>query len=151
MVDNYQKNGVFLGIDFGLKRIGISLGQSITNQARPLIIIQNDKSSSQKIDDIINEWMPLCVIIGYPVSDKKNLFMNELNKFIDILSIKYQDKINILKFSEVLSTEEAKTRLKKMRSSGVQKKRKKYIDDVSASLILENWLNENIKDRNGNR
>ena len=151
MVDNYQKNGVFLGIDFGLKRIGISLGQSITNEARPLKIIQNDKSSSQKIDDIINEWMPLCVIIGYPVSDKKNLFMNELNKFIDILSIKYQDKINILKFSEVLSTEEAKTRLKKMRSSGVQKKRKKYIDDVSASLILENWLNENIKDRNGNR
>tara|TARA_B100000614_G_scaffold50142_1_gene43201 strand:+ start:712 stop:1167 length:456 start_codon:yes stop_codon:yes gene_type:complete len=151
MVDNYQKNGVFLGIDFGLKRIGISLGQSITNQARPLIIIQNDKSSSQKIDDIINEWMPLCVIIGYPVSDKKNLFMNELNQFIDNLSIKYQDKINILKFSEVLSTEEAKTRLKKMRSSGVQKKRKKYIDDVSASLILENWLNENIKDRNGNR
>ena len=151
MIDNYQKNGVFLGIDFGLKRIGISLGQSITNQARPLIIIQNDKSSSQKIDDIINEWMPLCVIIGYPVSDKKNLFMNELNQFIDNLSIKYQDKINILKFSEVLSTEEAKTRLKKMRSSGVQKKRKKYIDDVSASLILENWLNENIKDRNGNR
>ena len=151
MVDNYQKNGVFLGIDFGLKRIGISLGQSITNQARPLIIIQNDKSSSQKIDDIINEWMPLCVIIGYPVSDKKNLFMNELNQFIDNLSIKYQDKINILKFSEVLSTEEAKTRLKKMRSSGLQKKRKKYIDDVSASLILENWLNENIKDRNGNR
>ena len=151
MVDNYQKNGVFLGIDFGLKRIGISLGQSITNEARPLIIIQNDKSSSQKIDDIINEWMPLCVIIGYPVSDKKNLFMNELNQFIDNLSIKYQDKINILKFSEVLSTEEAKTRLKKMRSSGVQKKRKKYIDDVSASLILENWLNENIKDRNGNR
>ena len=151
MVDNYQKNGVFLGIDFGLKRIGISLGQSITNQARPLIIIQNDKSSSQKIDDIINEWMPLCVIIGYPVSDKKNLFMNELNKFIDILSIKYQDKINILKFSEVLSTEEAKTRLKKMRNSGAQRKRKKYIDDVSASLILENWLNENIKDRNGNR
>ena len=151
MVDNYQKNGVFLGIDFGLKRIGISLGQSITNQARPLIIIQNDKSSSQKIDDIINEWMPLCVIIGYPVSDKKNLFMNELNQFIDNLSIKYQDKINILKFSEVLSTEEAKTRLKKMRNSGAQRKRKKYIDDVSASLILENWLNENIKDRNGNR
>ena len=151
MVDNYQKNGVFLGIDFGLKRIGISLGQSITNEARPLKIIQNDKSSSQKIDDIINEWMPLCVIIGYPVSDKKNLFMNELNQFIDNLSIKYQDKINILKFSEVLSTEEAKTRLKKMRSSGLQKKRKKYIDDVSASLILENWLNENIKDRNGNR
>ena len=38
-----------------------------------------------------------------------------------------------------------------MRSRGLQKQRKKYIDDVSASLILENWLNENIKDRNGNR
>ena len=54
------------------------------------------------------------------------------------------DSIQIVKFSEILSTEESKVIYSDIRKSQYNIKKKSDLDDLSASVILESWFNENM-------
>ena len=131
-----------LGIDFGLKKVGISLGQTITCKARPLSILKNDKVFMENICKIIENWQPDVIIIGDPQTSNNATLDRELDKFLSLLETEYGSKIKIVKFSETLSTEEAKMLLKELRKNRILNKKKKQVDDISACLILESWFND---------
>ena len=139
-----------LGIDFGLKKVGISLGQTITCKARPLSILKNDKVFMENICKVIENWQPDVIIIGDPQTTKNTILTRELDKFSSSLETEYGSKIKIVKFSETLSTEEAKMLLKELRKNRILNKKKKQVDDISACLILESWFNDITKKKNGN-
>ena len=139
-----------LGIDFGLKKVGISLGQTITCKARPLSILKNDKFFMENICKIIENWQPDVIIIGDPQTSNNAILARELDKFSSSLETEYGSKIKIVKFSETLSTEEAKMVFKELRRNGAQNKKKKQVDDISACLILESWFNDIKTQKNGN-
>ena len=131
-----------LGIDFGLKKVGISLGQTITCKARPLSILKNDKFFMENICKIIENWLPDVIIIGDPQTSNNTILARELGKFSSSLETEYGSKIKIIKFSETLSTEEAKMVFKELRKNRALNKKKKQVDDISACLILESWFND---------
>jgi len=131
-----------LGIDFGLKKVGISLGQTITCKARPLSILKNDKFFMENICKIIENWQPDVIIIGDPQTSNNTILARELGKFSSSLETEYGSKIKIIKFSETLSTEEAKMVFKELRKNRALNKKKKQVDDISACLILESWFND---------
>ena len=131
-----------LGIDFGLKKVGISLGQTITCKARPLSILKNDKFFMENICKIIENWLPDVIIIGDPQTSNNTILARELGKFSSSLETEYGSKIKIIKFSETLSTEEAKMVFKELRKNKALNKKKKQVDDISACLILESWFND---------
>ena len=131
-----------LGIDFGLKKVGISLGQTITCKARPLSILKNDKFFMENICKIIENWLPDVIIIGDPQTSNTAILTRELDKFSSSLEAEYGSKIKIVKFSETLSTEEAKMVFKELRKNKALNKKKKQVDDISACLILESWFND---------
>jgi len=131
-----------LGIDFGLKKVGISLGQTITCKARPLSILKNDKFFMENICKIIENWQPDVIIIGDPQTSNNTILARELGKFSSSLETEYGSKIKIIKFSETLSTEEAKMVFKELRKNKALNKKKKQVDDISACLILESWFND---------
>ena len=108
-----------MGIDFGIKKIGFAIGQIITTKTTPLKIINNynNKINWTEIHSIIEDWKPNVIVIGYPYSKKKGALIKKLDKFIEDLNDKYKDSIQILTFSEVLSTEESKTIYTDMRKS----------------------------------
>ena len=57
-----------LAFDFGEKRIGVAVGNTITKTAEPLKIIQ-EKNQDQRfkaIELIINEWQPQILVVGLP-------------------------------------------------------------------------------------
>ena len=139
-----------LGIDFGLKKVGISLGQTITYKARPLSILKNDRAFMENIYGIIENWQPDVIIIGDPQTPNSSILSKELEKFSILLESKYGSKIKIVKFSETLSTEEAKMLIKELRKNRVLNKKKKEVDDISACLILESWFNDITTKENGN-
>ena len=72
----------YLGIDFGIKKTGIAIGQMITNKTRPLKIIYDNYL--EEIISIINEWNIKKIIIGFPVSDTKrdNKIQTEIKCFL---------------------------------------------------------------------
>ena len=131
-----------LGIDFGLKKVGISLGQTVTCKARPLSILKNDKVFMENICKIIENWQPDVIIIGDPQTSNNAILTRELDKFSSSLETEYGSKIKIVKFSETLSTEEAKMVFKELRRNRTLNKKKKQVDDISACLILESWFND---------
>ena len=139
-----------LGIDYGLKKVGISLGQTVTCKARPLSILKNDKVFMENICKIIENWQPDVIIIGDPQTTNNRILARELDKFSSSLETEYGSKIKIVKFSETLSTEEAKMVFKELRRNGAQNKKKKQVDDISACLILESWFNDITTQKNGN-
>ena len=131
-----------IGIDYGLKKVGISLGQTITCKARPLSILKNDKVFMENICKIIENWQPDIIIIGDPQTSNNAILARELDKFSSSLETEYGSKIKIVKFSETLSTEEAKMVFKELRKNKALNKKKKQVDDISACLILESWFND---------
>ena len=139
-----------IGIDYGLKKVGLSLGQTITCKARPLSILKNDKVFMENICKIIENWQPDVIIIGDPQTSNNATLDRELDKFSSLLETEYGSKIKIVKFSETLSTEEAKMVFKELRRNGALNKKKKQVDDISACLILESWFNDITTQKNGN-
>jgi putative Holliday junction resolvase len=59
---------VVLGFDFGTRRIGVALGNSITRQARPLRVIDAERSALRwsGIAQAIQEWQPARLVVGLP-------------------------------------------------------------------------------------
>ena len=57
-----------LAFDFGEKRIGVAVGNTITKTAEPLTIIQqkNQDERWKAIDALIQEWQPKILIVGLP-------------------------------------------------------------------------------------
>ena len=60
---------IVLGFDYGTKRIGVAVGNSLTGSAQALDVIQNinPDQTHQKIKELINEWQPSCLVVGLPL------------------------------------------------------------------------------------
>ncbi len=60
---------IVFGFDFGVKRIGIAMGNTLTGQAQALTVIKavDNATRFQVIGDLINEWKPARLIVGEPL------------------------------------------------------------------------------------
>ena len=143
---NISKDHLYMGIDFGDKKIGFAIGQFITKKSTPIKIVSNYKNQVNwaDIQEIISSWKPNVIIVGYPYTSRKNDFMKKLDKFIVELTDKYRDSIQITVFSEVLSTEESKSIYSDIRKSKYNIGKKDDLDDLSACIILQSWFDENM-------
>ena len=141
-----NKDYLYMGIDFGSKKIGFAIGQLITAKSSPLgiIINKNNQVNWTDIQHLIDKWKPNVIVVGYPYALKKNKFLESLDNFIQDLTNMYKDTIQVSVFSEVLSTEETKERYANIRKSDYNISKKDNLDDLSASIILESWFNENM-------
>ena len=141
MVDKF-----YLGIDYGIKKTGIAIAQKLTNKSRPLKIIY--KNYIDEIDKILEEWDIDKIIVGFPsrVGRKKSKIHDEINNFVYSLKNKINPSIKVILFDEQLSSELAKNHFAEMRNLGFTRKKNSDYDDISASIILQSWINENIMD-----
>ena len=148
MSNKYSENddAVFFGIDFGLKKIGVAISQNITKKASPLAIIYNKRNiiNWNELDQSIITWSPKIIIVGQPAVKKENNFTRALDSFNKQLSERYSDRLKIIKYSEEYTTEESKGLYREMRQNHEKINKKYHLDDVSASIILQSWLNENM-------
>jgi len=57
-----------IALDFGLRRIGVAVGQDITGSASPLGVIANGARGvdHERLAAIIGEWRPDCLVVGLP-------------------------------------------------------------------------------------
>jgi putative Holliday junction resolvase len=58
-----------LAFDFGEKRIGVAVGNTITKTAEALKIIQekNQDEKFKAIEALIQEWQPQLLVVGLPI------------------------------------------------------------------------------------
>ena len=57
-----------LGFDFGIKRIGIAMGNTLTGQAQPLAVVKAIDNATRfaQIGALIDEWRPARLVVGEP-------------------------------------------------------------------------------------
>jgi len=127
-----------LGIDFGLKKIGLALADSQSKLAIPwgtMEVKSNLDEVVEKIKDLCHREKVGKIIIGLPESglvEKIKRFGDNLTQVTN-LPVFYED--------ESLTSKEA---LAKMIESGIKKKaRRKKEDQIAAALILQNYLERN--------
>jgi len=121
---------IVLGFDFGVKRIGIAMGNTLTGQAQPLrIIAAIDNATRFKIiGELIAEWRPARLVVGEPrhpdgaehdMTLRSRRFANQLhgrfNLPVELVDERYSSAV-------------------------IASKRGDVIDDKAAAIILQQYF-----------
>ena len=128
-----------LCFDFGTKRIGVAVGQTITQTATPLQTVRNinNHPDGNNIEQLIDEWQPDALVVGLPLN-----MMDEVQE-MTIASEKFMRQLHgrfhlpVYSIDERLSSFEAAQRTGKTTD----------LDPVAAQAILETWFAENRNKR----
>ena len=122
-----------MGFDFGMRRIGVAVGQKVTQTASGLTVVRarDGIPKWEYLDKIVLDWQPEKFIIGLPLNmDGSNSEMSQkADKFSRRISSRYNIQSEM--FDERLTSFEARGH-----------EEKTHIDAIAARLILESWLRE---------
>lgn len=131
-----------LGFDFGLKRIGVAVGQTITQTANPLIVLNANRGvpNWNEIKNLIMEWGADTLIVGLPLNmDGTEQFITQQARLFGE-QLKIHFNLPVIFVDERLTTIAAKDEMHSTRKGAARFER---VDSVSAKLIIESWFNAN--------
>ena len=62
--------GYVIGFDFGLKHLGIAVGQTVTGTASGLSTLKarNGKPNWSEIDELLVQYRPIAIVVGLPLN-----------------------------------------------------------------------------------
>ena len=136
----------YIAFDFGMKKMGIAIGQNITNTASPMdsVVMKNGNPDWNALKQLIEEYRPTSIILGKPdVKDKNSeALMKKIEEFKEILEMNLNQ--NVEWALEHLTTEDAKEKLKLQRQEGILSRRimKGQVDSMAAAIFLQDWMNQ---------
>lgn len=129
-----------LGLDYGEKRIGLAICDELglTAQGLPTLERKTKKKDLEFLGNLIKNYNVEKIIIGYPLrlDGSKGVQCEKVDRYAAILQNSFN--LPVIKWPEIMSTKDAEEILI---SSGVKwKKRKKIVDRLAASIILQSYL-----------
>jgi putative holliday junction resolvase len=132
-------SGTLLGFDFGEKRVGVAVGETVTRIASPLGAIEEPATEArfEAISKFVNEWSPVALVVGRPRhSDGSAHAIAKLaEKFARRLQARYG--LPVLFVDETLSSATAEAQLRDTRT---RPGRKADVDALAAAIILQSYL-----------
>lgn len=130
----------FLGFDFGLKHIGVAVGQTLTRTAQALTSLKAQQGIPDwpQLDKLIATWQPHALVVGIPyhMDGSEQAITKAALNFADMLAQRYH--LTVHRMDERLSTAEARAQL--FADGGYKALSKQAIDQRSAQLILQSWM-----------
>ncbi len=131
-----------LAFDFGLRRIGVAVGQDITGSASPLGTVNNrdDGVDHAAIAALIREWGPSGIVVGMPSHADGS--PSDMQEPIEAFILELQRYgLGIDTVDERHTSVEAKQVLKQARAAGTRGRiSKEMIDSAAAVFIAERYL-----------
>ena len=121
-----------LCFDFGLKRIGVAVGNTFIRQAQPLSVISaatNDTKFAE-VGALIQEWQPRLCVVGLPLHPdgaehemtvRCRRFANQLNGRFGVATALVDERYS---------------------SAVIAQKRGEAVDAQSAAIILQQYFND---------
>jgi len=135
-------SGTLLAFDFGTRRIGIAIGNTILRRANPLTTIDEEKTEPRfaAIAGLLAEWQPCALVVGLPgnadatpheLSALCRRFANRLKGRFNLPTILVDERYTSLAASAQLNVE------------GIHgRKQKALLDQYSAQQILQAYFDE---------
>lgn len=124
-----------LSFDFGLKRIGVAVGNTLIRQAQPLTVITAATNDAKfaALEALISEWKPSLCVIGLPthpdgaeheMTVRCRRFANQLNGRFGVPTVLVDERYS---------------------SAVISQKRGEMIDAQAAAIILQQYFNDNAE------
>ena len=121
-----------LGFDFGLKRIGVAVGNTLLKQAQPLTIITAATNDAKfaAIATLMEQWQPARCVVGLPshpdgaehdMTIRCRRFANQLHGRFGIVAVLVDERYS---------------------SAVIPHQRGDLIDAQAAAIILQQYFNE---------
>jgi putative Holliday junction resolvase len=133
-----------LAFDFGLKRIGLAAGETLTGTAAPLAAVSVTQSGPDwaSIERELRSLRPRMLVVGAPYNadGTPGALAKAAQRFASELENRFG--LPVSRVDERWSSLEANAALKARRASGERRKKIKRedIDSAAAAVILERWL-----------
>src|SRR5665647_1345558 len=116
LTSTFTPEGTLLAFDFGTKRIGIAVGNTLLRRANPLITIADEKTDARfaRIEALLKEWQPSALVVGLPGNDDGTpheltalcrRFANRLHGRFGLTTILVDERYTSLIASEQLNKE----------------------------------------------
>lgn len=133
---------ILIGIDYGVRHIGVSVGDTVTGKARPLMGFAYKQAQwAVPLKEVILRWQPERIVVGVPYNaDGTSQAMTE-KVLVFIKALEREFSLPVSCVDERWTTVSAKAEL--YAENKVNRVDKASIDAESAKLILEQWLTEN--------
>lgn len=124
-----------LGFDFGLKRIGVAVGNTVIRQAQPLTIISAPTNDGKfaALAALIEEWKPALCVVGLPrhpdgaeheMTVRCRRFANQLHGRFDVAIVLVDERYS---------------------SAVIPRQRGELIDAQAAAIILQQYFDDHAQ------
>ena len=129
-----------VALDFGLKRIGIASGDTLTRTAHPRTTIAN--GDWKALDRVLEDLRPARIAVGEPYNadGSASALTEAARRFAAELVQRCAIPVDLV--DERWSSQDAEERLRGMRERGERKRRvtRAGVDAAAAAVILERWF-----------
>ena len=134
--------GTLLAFDFGTRRIGIAVGNTLLRRANPLATIDAEKNDTRfaSIEVLLKEWQPCALVVGLPGNDDGT--PHELTALCRRFAnrLKGRFKLPTILLDERYTSLAASAQLNEEGIHGM--KQKALIDQYAAQQILQAYFDE---------
>ncbi|MFQ5706257.1 MAG: Holliday junction resolvase RuvX [bacterium] len=133
--------GRILAIDYGEKKIGIAVSDplGIIAQGLPTIVYKSRREALHRIKQVAQEYEVVEVIVGHPLNAHGEASVVTMKTQAFSNKLKAEVGLPVLLWDERFTSVEARRALLQMNLS--PSRNKLLVDRVSATLILQNYLN----------
>ncbi|HQY51004.1 MAG TPA: Holliday junction resolvase RuvX [Ignavibacteria bacterium] len=140
-------NTKYMGIDYGEKRVGISVSDESKKFSFNRDYIFNDKDFYKNLTKLIITENVSNIVIGYPVklnsdrteqTDNVDKFAEDLRKYLESNNVKAE----LAFFDERLTSKIAAESLLRSGIKKMKRREKGLVDGISAQLILQDYLDK---------
>ncbi|HEY0963190.1 MAG TPA: Holliday junction resolvase RuvX [Pseudomonadales bacterium] len=136
----------FFGIDFGTRKIGVAVGQTLTRTAMGIAVVPVHANvvDWDMLDKLVQQWKPGAFVIGMPFSmdGTDNDMTARARNFAKLLAERYGKPIH--EIDERLSTRAAREISRdNAELIGKRYNDKTKVDALAAQLMLESWFASN--------
>jgi putative Holliday junction resolvase len=135
---------VVLAFDFGLRRIGVAAGDTVSNAAAPrsAVRVTGHGIDWPAIERLLQQFQPDLLVVGSPrhADGSPSGLGRRADQFAAALSARAGRPVH--RTDEYASSIEASAELARQRGSGQRRRRVQHadIDSAAAAIILERWL-----------
>lgn len=133
----HAESETVMAFDFGARRIGVAVGETMLGTAQPLATI--DEAANERrfaaIDRLVAAWHPGRLVVGLPrhVDDGEHEFAARCERFARQLNGRYRLPVEF-------ADERYSSCVAAMQLPGDKRKNKARLDAAAAAVILQAWL-----------
>ena len=116
--------------DFGIKRIGVAMGNTLIRQAKPVTVIKalDNAARFAAIEALLKEWTPSLLVVGLPMhpDGAEHEMTARCRKFANQLHGRFNLPVELVD--------------ERYSSAVIDAKRGEVIDDRAAAIILQQYF-----------